>query len=87
MKIMKNPILSGCYPDPSVCSVEKRDEKGNVIGADYYLVNSTFAYVPGVPIFHSENLQDWTQIGHVLERPEQLVLEGAGMSEGIYAPA
>lgn len=86
MEITKNPILSGFYPDPSVCMVEKRDEKGTVVGADYYLVNSTFAYVPGVPVFHSKNLQDWTQIGHVLERPEQFKLDNAGMSEGIFAP-
>ncbi len=86
MKITKNPIFSGFYPDPSVCGVEKRDKEGKITGADYYLVNSSFAYVPGVPIFHSENLQDWVQLGHVLDREEQLALKGAGISEGIYAP-
>lgn len=86
MKISKNPILSGFYPDPSVCCVKQSDKDGRVVDADYYLVNSSFAYVPGVPIFHSKNLQDWTQIGHVLERPEQFVLTDAGISEGIYAP-
>ena len=86
MKITKNPILSGFYPDPSVCGVMKRDEHGKITDVDYYLVNSSFGYAPGVPIFHSKNLQDWTQLGHVLERPEQLKLDGAGISEGIYAP-
>ena len=38
-----NPILQGCYPDPSIT------RKGD----DYYLVTSTFAMFPGVPIFHS----------------------------------
>lgn len=71
-----NPILGGFYPDPSVCRV----------GEDYYLVTSTFAYTPGVPVFHSRDLVNWKQIGHVLERKEQLNLDGAGMSEGIYAP-
>lgn len=72
----KNPILSGFYPDPSVCRV----------GDDYYLVNSTFSYVPGVPVFHSKDLAHWVQIGNVLERPEQLPLDKAEMSRGIFAP-
>lgn len=71
-----SPILQGCYPDPSIT------RKGN----DYYLVNSSFAMFPGVPIFHSNDLVNWTQIGHVLDRPSQLKLENAGFSEGIYAP-
>ena len=43
MTIVHNPILPGFYPDPSICAV----------GRDFYLVNSTFAYFPGVPIFHA----------------------------------
>jgi len=76
-KKFSNPILSGFYPDPSICRV----------GDDYYIVNSTFAYFPGIPIFHSKNLVDWELIGHVLDRPEQLNLEGMGISRGIFAPA
>jgi alpha-N-arabinofuranosidase len=72
-----NPILAGFYPDPSL-------EK---VGDDYYLVNSTFAYFPGIPIFHSKDLVNWTQIGHVLDRPEQLNLDGFGVSRAIFAPA
>ena len=72
-----NPILSGFYPDPSVC------RKGD----DYFLVNSSFSYYPGIPIFHSRNLVDWKQIGHVLDRPEQLKLDGLGLSSGVYAPS
>ncbi|RXK85492.1 glycoside hydrolase family 43 protein [Filimonas effusa] len=70
------PILQGCYPDPSIT------RKGN----DYYLVNSSFSMVPGVPIFHSNDLVNWKQIGHVLDRPSQLKVENAGISAGIYAP-
>lgn len=70
------PILQGCYPDPSIT------RKGD----DYYLVNSSFAFFPGVPIFHSKDLVNWKQIGHVLDRPLQLKVTNAGMSEGIYAP-
>lgn len=74
---IKNPILSGFYPDPSICRV----------GNDYYLVNSSFSYFPGVPIFHSTDLVHWKQIGHVLNRPSQLNLTNQNISEGIFAPA
>jgi len=70
------PILQGCYPDPSIC---KR-------GDDYFLVTSSFAFNPGIPIFHSKDLINWKQIGHVLERPSQLKVENSQMSHGVYAP-
>lgn len=71
-----NPVLPGFYPDPSVIRVED----------DYYLVTSTFEYYPGVPIFHSKNLIDWKQIGHVLHSDNQVNLLSRNSSEGIYAP-
>jgi len=74
--IAKNPIIEGFYPDPSIC----------VVGEDFYLVNSTFAYFPGVPVFHSKNLRDWEQIGNVLDRNTQLPLGECGQYAGIYAP-
>ncbi len=70
-----NPILPGFYPDPSIC------QKGD----DYYLVNSTFSYFPGVPVFHSKDLVHWEQIGHVLDRPSQLNIIDQPVSAGIYA--
>ena len=73
---LQNPILPGFHPDPSVVAV----------GEDYYLVNSSFHYFPGVPIFHSCDLQNWEQIGNVLDRPSQLPLEQSNASLGIYAP-
>jgi len=75
----KNPVISGFHPDPSVCAV----------GEDYYLVNSSFEYFPGIPLFHSKNLVDWKQIGHVLTRDTQLQLKrkhSFTTSQGIYAP-
>lgn len=72
----KNPVLCGFYPDPSICRV----------GEDYYLVNSSFAYFPGVPIFHSRDLAHWEQIGNILDREEQLPLAGSEISQGIFAP-
>lgn len=72
-----NPILQGCYPDPSIT------RKGD----DYFLVCSSFAMFPGVPIFHSKDLVNWTQIGHVLDRTSQLKVQDTGISAGVYAPA
>jgi xylan 1,4-beta-xylosidase len=72
-----NPILQGCYPDPAIT------RKGN----DYYLVSSSFAMFPGVPIFHSNDLVNWKQIGHVLDRKSQLKVHDTGISAGVYAPA
>jgi alpha-N-arabinofuranosidase len=57
------------------------------VGDDYYLVTSSFAYFPGLPIFHSTDLVSWKQIGHALTRRSQLRLEnGQGISRGIFAP-
>lgn len=72
-----NPILAGFYPDPSICRV----------GADYYLVNSTFAYYPGIPVFHCKDLVNWKLIGYVIDRPDQLNYDSLGVSRGIFAPA
>lgn len=72
-----NPILSGTYPDPSIC------RKGN----DYYMVNSSFCYFPGIPVWHSTDLVNWKQIGYALDRPSQLsIKDGMGTNAGIYAP-
>ena len=73
---IKNPILPGFYPDPSACAV----------GEKFYLVNSSFCYFPGVPIFESTDLKHWHQIGNVLDRSTQLPLHEDGMSRGIFAP-
>ena len=72
----RNPILAGFYPDPSIVRVDD----------DYYLVNSSFAYSPGVPIFHSKDLVNWQSLGHVLTTPTQLPIEKQSSSRGIYAP-
>ncbi len=71
-----NPIIAGYYPDPSVTRV----------GKDYYLVNSSFAHFPGLPIFHSTDLVHWTQIGNAIDRPGQLDFSGRSVSEAVFAP-
>ncbi len=71
-----NPILAGFYPDPSICRVED----------DYYLACSSFAYFPGIPLFHSRDLVHWRLLTHVLDRPSQFDPEGLGVSKGVFAP-
>jgi len=73
-----NPILPGFYPDPALCTNGQ---------GDYYLATSSFTYFPGVPLFHSRDLVNWKQIGHVLERESQMEnMPGQHISGGIFAP-
>ncbi|HER08718.1 MAG TPA: glycoside hydrolase family 43 protein, partial [Bacteroides sp.] len=60
----RNPVLPGFYPDPSVCRV----------GDDYYLVNSSFEWFPGLPVHHSRDLVNWELIGYGITRPGQVDL-------------
>ncbi|OWA33109.1 glycoside hydrolase 43 family protein [Saccharibacillus sp. O16] len=71
-----NPVVKGFYPDPSVCKVDDR----------YYMVCSSFQYFPGVPLFESLDLLNWTQIGHCLTRESQVQLHHVNSSGGVFAP-
>ncbi|UJP09997.1 glycoside hydrolase family 43 protein [Microbacterium sp. KUDC0406] len=73
---IRNPILPGCHPDPSICRA----------GEWYYLVTSTFEYLPGLPVLRSRDLLNWETIGHVIDRPGMLDFDGIGSSGGLYAP-
>lgn len=75
MKI-KNPVIRGFYPDPSVCAANGK----------FYLVTSSMQFFPGVPLFESEDLINWHQIGHVLTRKTQVELHGVNPSGGVFAP-
>lgn len=72
----QNPIIRGFYPDPSVCEANGK----------YYLVSSSFQYFPGVPLFESTDLVNWTQIGHVLSELSQVELHQVRSSGGVFAP-
>ena len=72
----RNPILPGFYPDPSICAANGK----------YYIVTSSFYYFPGLPVFESEDLVHWRQIGNAIDRPDQLDYRDCENSEGLWAP-
>lgn len=76
MDKIKNPILKGFNPDPSIC---RR-------GEDYYIATSTFEWFPGVQIHHSKDLRNWELITRPLNRVSQLNMMGNPDSGGIWAP-
>lgn len=65
----RNPIVSGFAADPSICRVSE----------DYYIVNSTFEYIPGLSILHSSDLVNWEIIGYAIHRAEQMQFSGRTM--------
>lgn len=75
MKV-KNPILRGFHPDPSIIRV----------GVDYYIATSTFEWWPGIRISHSRDLAHWETLTYVLQEEDILDLKGIGASQGIWAP-
>ncbi|HJB28688.1 MAG TPA: glycoside hydrolase family 43 protein [Candidatus Blautia faecavium] len=76
LRIIKNPVLTGFHPDPSLIRV----------GETFYLANSTFEWYPGVRIYESKNLKDWNFVSMPLDNLRLLDLRGIGSSEGIWAP-
>ncbi len=74
----KNPVLNADYSDPDAIRV----------GDDYYLVSSSFADIPGLPILHSKDLVNWTIIGHALQRqPPFEHFATVQHGNGVWAPA
>jgi len=72
----RNPVLAGFHADPSIVAANGK----------FYLVNSSFTYFPGIPVFESTDLVHWKQIGNVIDRPTQLDFDGLSVSRGIFAP-
>ncbi len=73
---IKNPIIPGFYPDPSICRA----------GDDFYLVCSSFELFPGIPVFHSRNLADWEQIGYVMDEYNGFNVVANTYNGGVMAP-
>ena len=76
MSTIRNPILRGFNPDPSIVRV----------GDDYYIATSTFEWYPGVQIHHSRDLGHWRLLTRPLRRASQLNMIGDPDSCGIWAP-
>jgi len=73
---IRNPILPGFNPDPSIVRVDD----------DYYIATSTFEWYPGVQIHHSRDLVHWRLLTRPLTRASQLNMLGDPDSCGIWAP-
>ncbi len=76
MPTIRNPILPGFNPDPSILRV----------GDDYYIATSTFEWFPGVQIHHSRDLVHWRVASRPLDRVSLLDLRGCADSGGVWAP-
>jgi xylan 1,4-beta-xylosidase len=76
MSARPNPLIPGFNPDPSVVLAH----------GTYYLATSTFEYLPGIPVYRSTDLVEWTHIGNVATRPEQVAVEDAPTGGGVWAP-
>ncbi len=70
-------IASGFYPDPTICETPQ---------GTYYMVNSSFEFFPGLPVFESTDGEHWQRIGDAMDRQTQFPYESMGNSQGIYAP-
>ena len=74
--MIKNPILRGFNPDPSILRVKN----------DFYIAVSTFEWFPGVVIYHSKDLDNWRILSRPLDRVELLDIAGNPPSCGVWAP-
>lgn len=74
--MIRNPILTGFNPDPSMLRVED----------DYYIATSTFEWFPGVCVYHSRDLEHWRLAARPLDRPSLLDMRGEPNSGGVWAP-
>jgi len=53
-----NPVIFADYPDTDIIRV----------GADFFMVSSSFHHAPGIPVCHSRDLVNWRVIGHAYGR-------------------
>jgi beta-xylosidase len=74
--IYTNPLYCADYPDPDVIKV----------GNDFYMVNSSFTYSPGLPIYHSKDLVHWQLIANIVDRRDESFFDVPQHGNGIWAP-
>ena len=72
-----NPILYGDYSDPDVIRVED----------DFYMVSSSFTYLPGIPVLHSRDLVHWEIAGYAAERLPFARYDHPAHKCGTWAPS
>jgi len=73
----KNPIIYADYSDPDVIRVVD----------DYYLVASSFNCSPGLPVLHSNDLVNWTILGHVFQKYPFETFNSPQHGNGVWAPS
>ena len=73
--MIKNPIIPGFNPDPSIC------RKGD----DYYIAVSSFEWFPGIPIYHSKDMKNWELYSHALQDANNPDLKKLPSAKGIWA--
>lgn len=74
--MMKNPIFPGFNPDPCICKA----------GDDYYVIVSSFEWMPALPIYHSKDLKNWELYTHVIRSEKQADIRKLPSAKGIWAP-
>ena len=74
--MIKNPVLTGFHPDPSLLCVDGL----------FYIATSTFEYFPGVKISVSKDLANWETVGYPLNETRLLNMEGSPKGTGVWAP-
>lgn len=74
--MMKNPIFQGFNPDPCICKA----------GDDYFVIVSSFEWMPALPIYHSKDLKNWELYTHVIRSEEQADIRKLPSAKGIWAP-
>ena len=72
-----NPILYGDYSDPDVIRV----------GEDFYMISSSFTYLPGIPVLRSRDLVHWETIGYAARRLPFAHYDAPAHKRGTWAPS
>lgn len=75
MTTIRNPIIPGMAPDPSIIRVDDV----------YYIATSTFHWNPGIQIFKSSDLANWEHTNYVIKNGS-INLRGINTPGGIWAP-
>nr|WP_292163702.1 glycoside hydrolase 43 family protein [Butyrivibrio sp.] len=73
----QNPILYADYSDPDVIRV----------GQDFYMVASSFTYLPGVPLLHSKDLVHWEIINYCVSKLPFDKYNRPSHGSGTWAPS